>query len=305
MNISERDTLIRAASFIWLKEQTDKLGEVLPWKLLTNGFQFQGERVPLIGYTGIWKPKLCDLPISITTSLKNPYQDDRSNEGFINYRYRGEDPNHRDNLGLREIWRNQIPLIYFAGTRQKGFYQVFFPVYIEEDMPEILTAKISKGALSSLVEPSMVNEPEMEYKKLLRSYLTQEVKVRIHQREFRDQVIHVYREQCAFCRLKHTELLDAAHIISDNQPKGDAVIPNGISLCKIHHAAFDVNILGINPDLFIEVREDVLEEHDGPMLQYGLQAFHNQKLILPTRKEYYPDRERIEIRYNEFTQGRN
>jgi hypothetical protein len=29
--------------------------------------------------------------------------------------------------------------------------------------------------------------------------------------------------------------------------------------------------LGIRPDLVVEVRRDVLEETDGPMLKYGLQ----------------------------------
>ncbi len=233
----ERDSMVRMAAFKWLKWQTEIHGEILSWKLLTQGFSFQGEIVPLIGYTGIWKPKLCELPISITTTLKNPYQDDRTNEDFINYRYRGEDPNHRDNRGLRAIWQRQIPLIYFAGTLRKGYYQVFFPMYIEEDIPDQLMVRISRGAINSATGIGMLQEPGTEYKKILRSYLTHEVKSRIHQREFRDQIIQVYRNQCAICKLKHTVLLDAAHIIADTLPLGDAIIQNGISLCKIHHAA--------------------------------------------------------------------
>ncbi|MEI6457279.1 MAG: HNH endonuclease, partial [bacterium] len=296
----EKDSLIRIAAFQWLKQKIDVYGDTLPWTLLTQGFSFQGERVPLIGYTGIWKPKVCELPISITTTLKNPYKDDRSNEDFINYRYRGEDSNHRDNRGLREIWQRQIPLIYFAGTRRKGYYQVFFPMYIEEDMPDQLMVRITSGAMTNTKEPGTVNEPLTEYNKLLRSYRTQEVKSRIHQQELRDQIIQVYRNQCAICKLKHTELLDAAHIIADTLPLGDAIIQNGISLCKIHHAAFDNNILGINPDFGVEVRKDVLQEKDGPMLQHGLKDFHKSNLILPYREAHYPDRERIEIRYAEF-----
>jgi hypothetical protein len=33
---------------------------------------------------------------------------------------------------------------------------------------------------------------------------------------------------------------------------------------------FDKNIIGINPDFEIKVRQDILEEIDGPMLKYGL-----------------------------------
>jgi hypothetical protein len=35
------------------------------------------------------------------------------------------------------------------------------------------------------------------------------------------------------------ELLDAAHILPDGHPKGEPVVPNGLALCKLHHAAFD------------------------------------------------------------------
>jgi len=32
---------------------------------------------------------------------------------IISYRYRGNDPNQRDNVGLREAFRARIPLVYF------------------------------------------------------------------------------------------------------------------------------------------------------------------------------------------------
>jgi len=47
---------------------------------------------------------------------------------------------------------------------------------------------------------------------------------------------------------------------------------NGLALCKLHHAAFDANIIGVTPDLEVTVRLDVLQEIDGPMLQHGLQG---------------------------------
>jgi putative restriction endonuclease len=113
-------------------------------------------------------------------------------------------------------------------------------------------------------------------------------------------VLLAYQTQCTFCRLKHGELLDAAHIISDGEDKGDPVVSNGLSLCKIHHAAFDNNIIGITPDYNVHVREDILEEVDGPMLKYGLQSMHGNRLILPKHKVDFPDRERLEYRYEQF-----
>jgi len=41
------------------------------------------------------------------------------------------------------------------------------------------------------------------------------------------------------------ELLDAAHIIPDNMPEGKSTIENGLSLCKLHHSAYDAFIIGV------------------------------------------------------------
>ena len=78
------------------------------------------------------------------------------------------------------------------------------------------------------------------------------------------------------------------------------MVPNGLALCKLHHAAFDGNFIGVRPDLVIELREDIRREGDGPMLQYGIQAFHNEMIRLPRRPELQPDPERLEERYEEF-----
>lgn len=96
-------------------------------------------------------------------------------------------------------------------------------------------------------------------------------------------MLDAYRIHCAMCRLKRRELLDAAHIIPDSDPDGHPEVSNGLSLCKIHHAAFDRGIIGVRPDYVIQVREDVLKEEDGPMLKYGLQVPHNLELLLPMR----------------------
>ncbi len=137
------------------------------------------------------------------------------------------------------------------------------------------------------------------------SYITQTVLYRAHQRLFRERVIAAYRNQCALCRLRHTVLLDAAHIIGDREEHGDPIVQNGLSLCKIHHAAFDNNIIGINPDYQVLVRKEILEEIDGPMLKYGLQSVNQSKLILPSHSRDWPDRERLEKRFDLFLNGTN
>ncbi len=105
------------------------------------------------------------------------------------------------------------------------------------------------------------------------------------------------------CCLKHRELLDAAHIIPDNMPEGKSTIENGLSLRKLRHSAYDAFIIGVTPDYIIQVRADILEEEDGPVLQHGLKGLHKSKLILPSSKSHYPSREALDWRYSRFTRA--
>ncbi len=134
-----------------------------------------------------------------------------------------------------------------------------------------------------------------------RAYGTTKVKTRLHQQGFRERVMRANREHCAMCRLRHKKLLDAAHIIPDSEPGGEAVVDNGLSLCKIHHATFDARVIGIDPDsLQIMVRRDVLQEVDGPMLRHGIQAMDGTKIWLPQRRKDRPDPERLAKRFEHF-----
>jgi hypothetical protein len=101
--------------------------------------------------------------------------------------------------------------------------------------------------------------------------------------------------------LKHRELLDAAHIIPDNMPEGKSTIDNGLPLCKLHHAAYDSLMIGVTPDYVMHVREDILEEEDGPVLQHGLKELHKTKIILPNSRSYSPSRDALEWRYSRFS----
>lgn len=297
------DQRIRLMAFNWLSQQVKIHGEVLPRILLEKGFDFEGKRVPLIGPQGIFKPQVMpELPISITTSPSGPYDDSFDKDDLLMYRYRGTDPHHRDNVGLRTAMEKQIPLIYFHGI-VPGKYLAVWPVYIVGDMPEQHTFKAAAD------DPAYIQKNVTMQKGLYiaesqteprRAYITSIVRQRLHQKGFRERVLQAYREQCACCRLRHVELLDAAHIIGDTEPEGIPTVQNGIALCKLHHAAFDSNIIGIRPDYIIEVRKDVLKEKDGPMLQYGMQELHNKKIILPRPARLYPSTLLLEKRYEEY-----
>jgi putative restriction endonuclease len=298
------DLQVRLAAFNWLSEQVNLHGEdVLPRKLLEQGFEFQGQRIPLISPQGIFKPKILDLPISIYTSPNGLYNDSLGPGDLLTYKYRGENPNHKDNIGLRKVFELKLPLVYFHGLMPSRYF-VMWPVYIVADDPSSLSFTAALDDIASVGIETNVSMQIAEGVDARRAYITSNVKVRLHQRGFRERVLDAYRSQCAFCRLKHRELLDAAHIIPDNLSESRPTIDNGISLCKLHHAAYDSLFLGITPDYIIQVREDILEEEDGPVLQHGLKGLHKTKLILPTSRDKWPSQEALEWRYSRFMSAR-
>jgi putative restriction endonuclease len=286
------DHAVRLAAFAWLDSEASIHGDVLPWEVLLRGFEFDGRRVPLLSQQGIFKPAVCTLPLSLRTSPGGPY-DDHFVENQLVYSYRGTDPTHRDNAGLREAMRTRTPLVYLHGISE-GRYLVTWPVFVVADAPGSLRFFVQADEADAVALSEETEEP------LRRRYATRLMRQRLHQRDFRERVIRAYREQCAMCRLRHVKLLDAAHIREDCSG-GDPEISNGISLCKIHHAAFDVGVLGIRPeDQRIQVRAHVLEEIDGPMLRYGLQQLHGERLHLPREASKRPDPLLLAWRWERF-----
>jgi putative restriction endonuclease len=105
------------------------------------------------------------------------------------------------------------------------------------------------------------------------------------------------------CRLRHLELLDAAHITPDTDPEGEPHVSNGLALCKLHHAAFDGFFFTVTPEYRVEVRPSILAESDGPMLIVGLQQIHGQAIQLPSKTAQRPEQSRLERRYELFLQA--
>ncbi|SRR6266567_869956 len=297
------DTRVRMAAFAFLKEKVTLHGEVLPRPMLAEGFLFEGQRVPLIGPQGIFKPKLLpEMPLSITTvpvveGREPPYADTLDEGGLLRYRYRGSDPEHRDNAGLRLAMKRHAPLVYLYGVVPGEYFPVW-PVYIVGDDPSGLTFSVAVDLSPAI--PSAEDSYEDSAVSERREYVTRLTQQRLHQAGFRIRVIRAYQDRCAVCRLRHSELLDAAHILPDGHPKGLPVVRNGLALCKLHHAAFDSHILGVRPELTVDIREDILREEDGPMLKHGLQGFQGLRIHIPGAHHLRPDPDYLAERYEIF-----
>lgn len=288
---------VRTAAINHVKKLSDIYSDIIPGSELNKGFLYQGEVIYLKSQQGIFKPRQLELPLTITTSYNGPYEDDIGDE-FLTYKYRGHDNSfydHRDNVGLRRLINTGLPLIYFHGV-EKGKYVAVFPVYMVDDYPEKMEFTVAADDIRMIYENSF-EDPTGETGR--RRYVTREVKMRLHQSGFRARIMSAYNEQCAICRLKHPELLDAAHIIPDSEEEGTSEVQNGLSLCKIHHSAYDQNIIGIDTAYKVHVRRDILEEIDGPMLKHGIQELNGSKILLP-RGEKKPSLMSLDWRFQRF-----
>ena len=298
------DTLMRMTAFTHVL----KLGETqnnISAEELRRGFTFEGERIPLVNpQRGIFKPKQMRYLLSIRTVFPRPgkpvwYDDQRQvhsqifeSREAVDYAFMGKNPDAADNRWLREAFENRVPVIYFLGVAP-GLYQAIIPTYISGWDANALKARIVFGIQdqADYVAPESLNE---------RRYALQTVKQRLHQASFREAVITAYNGRCALSGLPEQRLLDAAHIISDKDERlGQPVVPNGLPLSKIHHAAFDAHLIGIDPDYRLHVSERLLDLRDGPMLD-ALKQLDGGVLHLPKRAKDYPDRDRLALRYEQF-----
>jgi putative restriction endonuclease len=293
------DDQVRAAAIAMVQQLREVHAGRIPRSALNEGVVLDGRRVPIWNYQkGIFKPAAFGrdgAALSIQTSADSPYGDVHDAEtGLITYKYRGGNPAHPDNRALRRALRDQRPLIYLVAV-DPGVYDVITPVYVTADDPHQLQFTLMADQLATV--PFGANTVETTIR---REYTTRAVLQRLHQQQFRRRVLAAYREECSICRLRHLELLDAAHILPDRHPLGEPLVSNGLGLCKIHHSAYDAGIIGVDPDSRVHVREDILNEKDGPMLKHGLQEIAGARLLVPARRVHRPNREFLAVRFERF-----
>jgi putative restriction endonuclease len=295
------DFELRIATFAHVDRLAKDAGGLVSSSQLNEGITFRGERVPIWNQQkGIFRPRILresGAALTVQTSFDSPYDDrlDPGDDRFV-YRYRGTDPNHPDNVALRRAMELRRPVLYLVAV-EPGEYEPVLPCYVVADEPSqlafYLLADVQRDIVAAAREDPVATAP-------LKAYTTRLVKQRLHQYRFRYLVLSAYSNQCAMCRLRHPPLLDAAHILPDRDVRGIPEVPNGLSLCKIHHSAYDVHILGVAPDFTVHVRRDVLEEHDGPMLQHGLQELHGSRIVVPRHAAQHPNREYLDERFRRF-----
>lgn len=308
----QRDLELRKAALVQVRELQRQYDDLIPLPALAEGFQFEGGRISFGSfYSGIYRPKelegpaaLCVVTAPPKIGRPAPYDDefDEQSDRFT-YHFRKpktDSPAARlraatDNRALVAARDLAVPLIYFRGIAPGQYAAVApaFVVHVDEDKELV---ELQAGLpIADTTPAGIVSDDDV------RRYATREALFRLHQHRFRTAVIRAYTTRCAVCRLREASLLEAAHIIDDRGPQGVATVVNGISLCAIHHLAYDRNLLGIDPTGVVHIARRLLDEVDGPMLQSGLQGFHGTPMLQPSRRDERPDPERLEMRFEQFS----
>lgn len=117
---------------------------------------------------------------------------------------------------------------------------------------------------------------------------------RIRQPGFRRAIMRIYDYTCVVCQLQVLTLdgksiTEAAHIIPHRTSKNDDV-RNGLSLCRLHHWAFDEYLISI--DEFYKVIVSDLMSEKGPT-EWKLSTLKGKEILLPEREELYPAQEAL------------
>jgi putative restriction endonuclease len=262
-----------------------------------GNFSYAGQNIRVIDpQGGIWNPgaswtlgEELRATLSINTTKSGRYEDKEVSGGLWRYDYQSGGIAGK-NTKMRKAMELQLPLIWFV-QQDSGRY-VPYRVFVINDFP-------NEG--HCLIAPDLSLATASRSESLIeRRYAERMMKQRLHQPAFRARVISAYETKCAICRLRYGRLLDAAHITPDANATSSTSISNGLSLCKIHHTAFDIGILGIDSDYTVHVRSDVLAEKDGPMLEHGIKKMHESRLWVPRVPGERPDPARLDVRYREF-----
>lgn len=302
------DSTIRMAAFAALDRLLAGRG-VLPWAEIDQGFSVSGFSDPIRfagRASGIFKPKEMTGVLSIRTVMPRPgrkvwYHDQNASRDAlfaadteIKYAFKGTDPKSWQNVLLRRAAEGQSPLIYFVAVAP-SVYAALYPAFLvdwDRDRLEtgvVFSKPIAPGA--DVVFPKSSIE---------RRYRMIEAKQRVHQAEFREAVLDAYGNRCAITGLPVKDLLDASHIVPDaDKDWGQPVLPNGLLLNKIHHAAYDNNLIGIDADRRVHVSDRLLAQDD-PILRKAIEAMKDIVLRPPKRPEDRPDPERLARRFERY-----
>lgn len=307
MSAADFEQRVRLAAFDRLRELAAATDDgVMSRADLLTSIEVGAERIPLVSPAGegIWKPRQLSEPLSVLSSADPsagvPRYGDQVVEGLQRYDYRTGGARKWYNRALAGLAESRTDLIYVVKLRP-GEYTAAWPVQVVRNEPSTGFVLIDDSRPETVTSPEVATLGDQLLAADPRArYVTVPRAVRLHQQAFRREVLRAYQRTCAMCDLRRPELVEAAHIIPDSDARSRPVVTNGLALCVMHHAAFDRQLVGVDPRFQVHVRRDVLDDADGPMLRHGLQGLAGRTLQLPRQRRDRPDPEFLDARYEQF-----
>ena len=213
-----------------------------------------------------------------------------------------------DSLAKEKLVSKPTSTIFLTNKREwmlteNGFDEALKLLNIPKSQKEFLQTKSFEvqKIVKKLIEASRPENYNPFDKEKKVAKVTRESAMRT--RGFRQAVMEAYDYKCAFCGMKiqtPDSLLwevEAAHIVPHSK-KGKDDILNGLSLCHLHHWAFDAGWFTLQDDFRIQVSQKInsLPSDFGRMGDYDFIRMFSKKdskMLLPKRKEIYPHQNAI------------
>ncbi len=114
---------------------------------------------------------------------------------------------------------------------------------------------------------------------------------------FKTIVYEAYSYRCAMCGIQ-LELIEAAHIVPHSHEKGTDEIGNGISLCALHHSAYDRSLIYFDESFNILINNLKMEYLEKVGLDSGFRKFKAlsfDKIQLPANHTLRPNIQNIKL----------
>lgn len=217
-------------------------------------------------------------------------------------RHEGQDSSSPSAQIREEVLQQAHSRQFAIGTRGNGeivvaFRPEFFVAYAITASTLHRTGEVSDD-LDLLNQVEEINDERiLAIENVERRKVVTTIVKRYRAADFRRRVLGAYNHKCAMCGLQ-LELIDAAHILPVAADNSSDETNNGVSLCKLHHAAFDRNLVSFKEDYKIEVSDREIQRLTYAQRADGTEQFRHMlktSLILPNDRRDYPPPELITL----------
>jgi putative restriction endonuclease len=180
-----------------------------------------------------------------------------------------------------------------------AFRPDFFTSYVlgSSELHQTTAGILETRALERISREEAVDFDLEDIEPKARRQVLQTVNRKIRDARFRANVLRAYSHRCCVCGIQ-LDLLDAAHIIPVEHERGTDEIKNGLSLCALHHRAFDHALITVRTDYSISCSEKEFKRlrtigwHGG---ESEFKAALRDEILLPPKKEIYPSPNYLEF----------